>query len=48
MEKLRENDFYHLSQEFNAKVLVLLNKKGFFSFEHLKEGLLTKDKLLYN
>ena len=48
MEKLRENDFYHLSQEFKAKVLVLVNKKGFFSFEHLKEGLLTKDKLLYN
>ena len=32
VKNLRENDFYHLSQEFNANVLDLLNKKGFFPY----------------
>ena len=53
VKNLGENDFNHLSQEFNANVLDLLKKKGFFvyfygdSFEKFKEGFPTKDKF-YN
>ena len=31
VKSLEQNEFYHLSQEFNANVLDLLKKKGFFS-----------------
>ena len=31
IKKLRKNDFCCLSQEFNANVLSLYKKKGFFS-----------------
>ena len=50
VKKLGGNDFYHLSQEFDANVLVLLKKKGIFSydywdsFESFKEGLPNKHK----
>ena len=50
VKTLEENEFYHLSQEFNTNVLDLLKKKGFFSydywnsFEIFKEGLPSKDK----
>ena len=41
MENLAENDFYHLSQEFNADVLDLLKKNDFslwlLSFEKFEE-----------
>ena len=30
LKNLGRNEFYHLSQEFNANVLDLLKKKGFF------------------
>ena len=50
VKSLEQNDFCHLSQEFNANVLDLLKKRGFFfynywdSFEKFKEGLSSKDK----
>ena len=31
VKNLDEKNFYHLNQEFNANVLDLLKKKGFFS-----------------
>ena len=52
-KNLGENDFYHMSQEFNANALDLFRKKGLFSydywdsFEKSKEDLGSKDKF-YN
>ena len=40
VKNLGENDFYHLSQEFNANVLDSIKKKGFF--------LMTTEKFLKN
>ena len=34
VKNLKENDFYHLSQELNANVLGLVKKKGFFPYVH--------------
>ena len=34
VKNLKENDFYHLSQELNANVLGFVKKKGFFPYVH--------------
>ena len=53
MLNFKENDFYHLNEEFNTNVLGLLKIKGFCpyeywdSFEKIKEGLHSKDNF-YN
>ena len=48
VKNLRENNFYHLSNDFNTNELDLVQKKGFFpneywhSFKNFREGLLAK------
>ena len=49
VKTLGENDFYHLSQKFNAIVLSLLEKKIFLydyldNFKKIKRGLPSKDE----
>ena len=49
VKTLGENDFYHLSQKFNAIVLSLLEKKIFpydylDNFKKIKRGLPSKDE----
>ena len=50
VKHLAENDFYHLSHEFNANVLNLLKKKGFLPYDYWEsfgkflKGLPTNDK----
>ena len=52
VKHLRENDFYHLSQEFNANALVLLKKNRFFTCDNrnslgkFRKGLPSKDEIL--
>ena len=49
VKNIGENDFYHLSQEFNADALDLVSKKELFpydyrdNFENFKEGLHNKN-----